>query len=88
MLGRPVAVDILRRDILHAERLHRRRAGLGAEGGDAQAAEVVGLDVLQILRIGHHRLQEGDAGLEDGDAVILDHGGKAAGVREHRRAFG
>ena len=88
MLGRPIAVDVLRRDILHAEGLHRRRAGLGTEGGDAQAAEVVGLDVLQILRIGHHRLQEGDAGLEDGDAVILDHGGKAAGVREHRRAFG
>ena len=87
MLGGPIAVDILRRQMLHAEGLHRRRTWLGAEGRDPQPAHVIGLDVVQVLRIGHHRLEEGDTGLEDGHAMAFDHRGKAPGVRENRRAF-
>ena len=88
MLGGPVAVDVVRRHQVHAELLHRGARGFGAEGGHAQAAQVVLLHVAHVLRVGHHRLQEGDAGLEDAHTVALDDGSKAPGVREGGRALG
>ena len=87
VLGGPVAVDVVRRHQVHAELLHRRAGGLGAERGHAQAAQVVLLHVARVLRVGHDGLQEGHAGLEDAHPVALDHRGVAAGMREGRRAF-
>ena len=87
VLGRPVAVDVLRRHQVHAELLHRRAGRLGAEGRHAQAAQVVLAHVAGVLRVGHDGLQEGHAGLEDAHPVALDHRGVAPGVREGRRAF-
>ena len=87
VLGGPVTVDVLRRHQFHAELLHRRAGGFGAEGGNTQAAQVVLLHVAHVLRVGHDGLQESDAGLEDAHAVAFDHRRVAPGVREGRRAF-
>ena len=88
VFGRPVGVNVARRYVLHPEGLHGRRDRLGAEGRDPKAAHVVALELGQVRRIGHDRLEEGHARLEDADIVPLDHRGEAACVREHRRAFG
>ena len=87
VLGGPVAVDVVRRHQVHAELLHGRAGGLGAERGHAQAAQVVLLHVARVLCVGHDGLQEGHAGLEDAHPVALDHRGVAPGMREGRRAF-
>ena len=87
MLGRPIAVDILRHDMLHPERLYRRRGRLGAEGRDAQAAHVVTLEIGEVRRVRHHRFEEGHPRLEDGHPVPFDHRGEAPGVGEYRRSF-
>ena len=87
MLGRPIAVDILRHDMLHPERLYRRRGRLGAEGRDAQAAHVVTLEIGEVRRVRHHRFEEGHPRLEDRHAVPLNHRGEAPGVGEYRRSF-
>jgi hypothetical protein len=75
-------------DTVHAELLHGRRNGLGAEGGDLDAAHVVGRHVVDAGRIGHDRLQEGRAGLEDGGLVALDDRREAPRVGEQGRALG
>ena len=87
VFGRPVAVDVVRCHQVHAELLHRRAGGLGAEGGHAQRAQVVLLHVAHVLRVGHDGLQEGDTGLEDAHPVAFDHRGVAPGMREGRCAF-
>ena len=88
MLRGPVGVDIARTDALHAELLHRRRYGLRTEGGDPDAAHIVDGHVLDAGGIGHDRLEEGGARLEQGDPVALDNGGETPGMREQRRALG
>ncbi len=87
VLGCPVGVDVARGDVLHPKGLHRRADGFGAEGRDPKPGHVIALKLGEVRRIGHDRLEEGHARLEDRDVVPLDHRGKAARVREHRRAL-
>ena len=74
--------------MLHRDGLDRGRGRLRAEGRDLERGHVVRLDVLQILRVLHHALQEGDARLEDLHLVPLDDRGEATRMREDGRAFG
>ena len=87
VFGRPIAVDILGRDVLHPESLHRRRGRLGAEGRNAQAVHVVTLKIGKVGWIGHHRFQERDPGLENRDIVPFNHRSEAPRMREHGRPF-
>ena len=88
VLRGPVGVDVALADLVHGELLHGGADGLGAEGRDLERRHVVGGHVGGGRGVGHDRLQEGGAGLEDGRAVPRDDGAEAPGVREERRALG
>ena len=83
MLGCPVAVDIVRRHIRHAERLHRGRGWFGTECRNTQRRHVVTLKINEVRRIGHHGLQERHPRFEDRHLVPLNHRGEPPRVREH-----
>ena len=87
MLGRPIAVDILRHDMPHAECLHRRRSRLRAESRDTQRPHVVAFEIGEVRRVRHYRLQECHTRFQNSDIVPLDHRRKATGVRKDRRSF-
>jgi len=88
VLRGPVGVDVPGSHEVHAELLHHRRSRLGAESCHAQRRARIRAHVLDVLRVGHHGLQEGDTRLEDIDLVALDDAREAPGAREHRRALG
>ena len=87
MFGRPIAVDILRRDMVHAKFLDGRRCRFRTKCCHTQARNIVSFDISKIRGISHHRFQKGHARLEDCDTMALYHRRKSSSMREYGRTF-
>eukprot|EP00964_Phaeocystis_antarctica_P001551 scaffold819_cov84-Phaeocystis_antarctica.AAC.2 len=91
VLGRPVAVDVVGREVALSEGLHDLIDGLSAECTHAQAGEVVACKPRFHVGHRHQHTQKGGARLENSDAVTRNHasdtvrrrGGRA--VEKHGR---
>eukprot|EP00964_Phaeocystis_antarctica_P151500 scaffold119109_cov68-Phaeocystis_antarctica.AAC.10 len=84
VLGCPVAVNVVGREVALREGLHDLVDGLSAERAHAQAGEVVACEPRFCVGRRHEHAQKGGARLEDSDAVARNYVRNTVGRRGWR----